>query len=127
MVGAKRRKIKHIKNIGKRVTLQTQIKRTKRKIIARKVVSRRGRVSPSQAPLPSQPRTPQGLTLLSSVIKTFKYRIKRRRLRIWFQSGHVYDYFDVPMSVVQQLSLAPSKGRYFYYNIRTSYRFRRVR
>jgi hypothetical protein len=90
-----------------------------------KVISRRGREHPMAAPSAGMPTTAQNVFNESTVIESFKY--KGDLLRIFFQSGHIYDYFNVPAYTVQLLEEAPSKGHYFYYNIRTSFTFRRVK
>ena len=120
----KRQRLKHL------IRAQTRIGR--KTIEVRKVVSQRARTHPMEAAGIGQPQTPQQLLLESTAIKKFKYWIEQRRLRIWFVEGGVYDYYNVPESVVITLSQAQSKGRYFYYNIRQVYTrpnidFRRIR
>ena len=109
---------------------QKQVRKTARKsavrigiktIEVKQAVSRRGRTHEMEAPLPGMPETPQDMLMESTAIKRFKYYFKEKRLRIWFVKKGVYDYYGVPESVVLHLANAPSKGRYFYYNIRTSY------
>ena len=90
------------------------------------VVSARGRTSVAEAAAPGQPVTPQTLLLLSTAIKKYKYNLRSQILRIWFVNGGSYDYFDVPESLIYDLDRAPSKGNYFYYNIRTSFKFKKV-
>lgn len=62
----------------------------------------------------------------SSVIRRFSYDEPRRRLRVTFTSGDVYDYDAVPPEVVADFRAAFSKGRFFGPNIRDRYRYRRV-
>jgi hypothetical protein len=62
----------------------------------------------------------------STVIRRFSYDPPRRRLRVTFTSGHVYEYDDVPPRVASDFEAAPSKGRFFGPNIRDRYRYRRV-
>lgn len=62
----------------------------------------------------------------SSVIRRFDYDERRRRLRVTFTSGDVYDYEAVPPEVVADFRAAFSKGRFFGPNIRDRYRYRRV-
>ena len=80
-----------------------------------------------EAPLPGMPEQPQKVLLESTAIRRFKYFINKKTLRIWWVEGGVYDYYNVPESVVIELSQAQSKGRYVYYNIRTSYEYKRIR
>lgn len=62
----------------------------------------------------------------SSVIRRFDYDERRRRLRVTFTPGDVYDYEAVPPEVVADFRAAFSKGRFFGPNIRDRYRYRRV-
>ena len=62
----------------------------------------------------------------SSVIRRFSYDEPRRRLRVTFVSGDVYEYDGVPPEVNAAFRDAFSKGRFFGPNIRDRYPFRRV-
>ena len=62
----------------------------------------------------------------SSVIRRFSYDEPRRRLRVTFTSGDVYDYDAVPPEVVADFRAAFSKGQFFGPNIRDRYAYRRV-
>ena len=104
-----------------------QLRFRKTTLEVRKAISQRGRTHPMEAPIPGMPETPQQLLMDSTAIRRFKYWTDENRLRIWFVEKGVYDYYDVPESIIITLSQAPSKGRYFYYNIRTSFEFKRIR
>jgi hypothetical protein len=123
-------KIKPISARQRRKAVQkSQLKVRKQTLEVRRPISQRGRTHPMEAPIPGMPTIPQALLLDSTAISRFKYWIDQKRLRIWFvgDKKSVYDYYNVPESVVITLAQAQSKGRYFYYNIRTSYNFRRIR
>lgn len=62
----------------------------------------------------------------SSVIRRFSYDEPRRRLRVTFVSGDVYDYDGVPPEVNDAFRKASSKGRFFGPHIRDRYSYRRV-
>lgn len=62
----------------------------------------------------------------SSVIRRFNYDEPRRRLRVTFVSGDVYDYIGVPPEVAEGFRAAFSKGRFFASHIRDRYPFERV-
>ncbi len=113
---------RQIRRTVRRAQLQVGLKTLK----VRQVVSLRGRTTLAEAAAPGQPITAQTLTLLSTALRKYKYNIKSQTLRIWFVKGGTYDYFDVPETIVFELDRAPSKGRYFYYNIRTSFKFQKV-
>ena len=91
--------------------------------------SLRGRTHVMQEEVPgiTKHQIPQTLLLDSTAIRRFKYWIKEKRLRIWFVKKGVYDYYNVPESRVINLAQAQSKGNFFYYNIRTSFEFKRIR
>ena len=47
-------------------------------------------------------------------------------MTVWFKNGSVYGYINVPEYKLTALLSAPSKGHYFYYNIRTSYTYNKI-
>ncbi|MFN3762814.1 MAG: KTSC domain-containing protein, partial [Anaerolineae bacterium] len=49
-----------------------------------------------------------------------------RTLEIEFHSGGIYQYYDVPPEIYQELLNAPSLGKYFHAKIRNTYRYNRV-
>jgi len=85
------------------------------------VISARGRQTFAEGPKAGQPQTAQTMLLSSTAIAWYKYDEEREILRIGFVNGGVYDYFNVPIIVVLALGRAGSKGKYFFYNIRTKY------
>jgi len=58
----------------------------------------------------------------SSVISRFCYDSERRVLVIEFKHGGIYDYYDVPESVFEEMSNASSAGRYYNANVKDVYR-----
>ena len=125
---ARRHKVKTVsKRQLRKSRKKSQVKYRKTTLEVKRAVSRRGTEHKMQHPALDQPQQPQNLLQESTAIRRFKYYIDERRLRIWWVEGGVYDYYDVPESVVNNLIDAHSKGRYVYYNIRTSYEFKRIR
>lgn len=61
------------------------------------------------------------------MIRRFSYDEPRRRLRVTFVSGDIYDYDDVPPEVAADFRAAVSKGRFFASDIRGRYPFERFR
>ncbi len=59
----------------------------------------------------------------SSAISSVGYDEQRSVLEVEFQSGAVYDYFDVPPKVWRALQKAPSKGQFVSRRIRDRYPF----
>ncbi len=59
----------------------------------------------------------------STSIHSVGYEPKKQVLEIEFQSGEVYDYFDVPREVYVDLMHADSHGQYFIQHIRDEYRY----
>ena len=64
--------------------------------------------------------------VVSSNILSIGYDASTETLEIEFQTGAVYQYYNVPSSVFETLMAAPSKGQFFASQIRNSYPFARV-
>jgi len=125
---SKRHKVSAVSKRKRRQSLKrSQVRISRKSIEVRRAVSQRGRTHPMEAPLPGMPEQPQAVLMESTAIRRFKYNIEKEVLRIWWVEGGVYDYYNVPESVVLDLSQAQSKGRFVYYNIRTTYNYARVR
>lgn len=62
----------------------------------------------------------------SSVIRHFCYLGEQRLLRIYYRTGTVYDYIDVPEEVYLAMRKAFSKGTYLNQFIKGKYAFRKV-
>jgi KTSC domain-containing protein len=57
----------------------------------------------------------------SSAISSVGYDERSSVLEVEFQSGAVYDYFDVPPKVYKALLKAPSKGSFVSRRVRDRY------
>ncbi len=62
----------------------------------------------------------------SSDLRAVGYEAQSMTLEIQFNSGGIYQYFGVPVSVFHALMGAGSKGKYFHHFIKDAYAFRRV-
>ena len=62
-------------------------------------------------------------SVVSSDIRAIGYDENSLTLRIEFNSGGVYEYFGVPVSVHSDLMNASSHGKYFHRYIRDKYEF----
>ena len=60
------------------------------------------------------------------MIARFSYDTRVHVLEIQFTHGRIYEYYDVPESVFQEMITAPSKGRFYLENIKDDYAFGRV-
>lgn len=101
------------RHVRKSIT-RGQLRVRKTTLEVRRVISLRGRTHLLEAPAPGQPQQAQILLAESTAIRRFKYWIDQQRLRIWFTTGHVYDFFAVPEGIVTTLSRAQSAGRTFH-------------
>ena len=127
---------KNYAQFQKRYAKQTKLQKRgilKQQLILETPISRRtqlvtpaGRGSFMAAPQPGMPQTPQNLIMQSTAIARLQYNVKKEELIVHFVKGGSYIYFGVPAWKVQQFADAPSKGRYFYYNIRTNYSYTRL-
>ena len=68
----------------------------------------------------------QRISVSSSDVAEVGYDAGSMTLEVAFQSGGVYQYFDVPESVYQELMRAPSKGGFLHANIRNNYRYTKL-
>jgi len=59
----------------------------------------------------------------STVIDALGYS---RVLEIRFESGHIYQYYNVPEEVYNAMLTAPSKGKYFNEQIRGKYSYQEI-
>lgn len=64
--------------------------------------------------------------VVSSNIISIGYDESASVLEIEFKGGEVYEYFDVPAHVYQELMGAGSRGIYHNAHIRSKYRYQRV-
>jgi hypothetical protein len=62
----------------------------------------------------------------SSNIARFAYDDDSQVLAVEFNSGDLYQYYDVPQVVFEQMRGAPSKGQYLARNVKGRYRYARV-
>ena len=59
----------------------------------------------------------------STSLRTIGYDAERQLLQVEFHNRSIYQYFEVPATVCQELMQAPSKGAYFNRSIRPSFDF----
>lgn len=62
----------------------------------------------------------------SSNLASIGYDAENEILEVEFKHGGVYQYFDVPLHVYEELMDADSHGVYFSANIRNDYEFRKL-
>jgi lysyl-tRNA synthetase class 2 len=59
----------------------------------------------------------------STSLRTVGYDAERQLLQVEFHNRSIYQYFEVPATVYQELMQAPSKGAYFNRSIRPRFDF----
>lgn len=62
----------------------------------------------------------------SSNLASIGYDAENEILEIQFNHGGVYQYFDVPENVFEELMNADSHGVYFSANIRNDYEYQKI-
>ena len=65
-------------------------------------------------------------SVTSSNVSEIGYDEDRRILEVLFLNGSVYQYFDVPPQIYNELTQASSIGQYLNGNIKGKYRYARV-
>jgi hypothetical protein len=64
--------------------------------------------------------------IISTDLKSVGYDAVAHVLEVELQTGPIFRYFDVPLSVYETLMSAPSKGRYFNDNVQGKYESRQI-
>lgn len=62
----------------------------------------------------------------STNIRSVGYDPESNTLEIEFHSGSVYQYFNVPQTIYDELMRAPSLGSYFYKHIRGNFKWVKI-
>lgn len=62
----------------------------------------------------------------SSNIRSIGYDHNSKKLEIEFHSGGIYQYFNVPLEIYEELMSRPSHGKYFHRNIKNKYRWVKI-
>ena len=62
----------------------------------------------------------------SSNLASIGYDAENEILEVEFKHGGIYQYFDVPENVYDELMNADSHGVYFSANIRNNYEFEKI-
>jgi hypothetical protein len=62
----------------------------------------------------------------SSNIERFKYDAANQVLMVEFKNGGVYNYYDVPENVFEEMRSAGSRGQYLAQRIKGTYRYARA-
>ena len=62
----------------------------------------------------------------SSNLESIGYDAENEILEVEFKHGGVYQYFDVPQNVYEELMNASSHGVYFSANIRNDYEYQKL-
>ncbi|MGB9958773.1 KTSC domain-containing protein (plasmid) [Haloferax prahovense] len=63
----------------------------------------------------------------SSNLSSVGYDKSTQLLEIEFNGGRVYQYFNVPQRIHQELMSASSHGKYFHRNIKDNYSYNQVK
>jgi hypothetical protein len=62
----------------------------------------------------------------SSNIASIGHDTESETLEIEFNNGSIYQYFDVPEQVYDDMMMADSKGRFLHLNIKGNFRYSKV-
>lgn len=67
------------------------------------------------------------LTLDSSNLDSLRYYLKTKNMVVDFKNGSKYKYLGVPNVMIFRMLSSESKGKFFNRNIRTAFRFQRIK
>lgn len=65
-------------------------------------------------------------TVTSTNIAEVGYDESQRILEVLFSNGSIYQYFEVPLQIFNELIMASSVGQYINANIKGHFRYARV-
>ena len=65
-------------------------------------------------------------SVASSNVASIGYDEQYQTLEVEFLNGSIYQYYNVPANISDQLMKEPSKGRFLYTYIQNAYPFSRV-
>jgi len=65
--------------------------------------------------------------VISSNIKSIGFDPEDKILEIEFHDGGIYQYFDVPQTIYNDLITAKSHGSFFHKHIKNNYRWKKIR
>ncbi len=65
-------------------------------------------------------------SVASTTVTSIGYDEPTQTLEVEFKTGSVYQYYNVPAFLYEQLIQAPSKGQFLNTNIRNAYPYSRV-
>lgn len=68
----------------------------------------------------------QRTSVISTNLASVGYDNSTQTLEVEFLNGGIYQYFDVPSSVFEDLMAAESVGSYHAANVKNSYRYARL-
>jgi hypothetical protein len=63
----------------------------------------------------------------STAIRRMRYNAVHKVLEVEFTTGAVYEYFGVPEEVYEDFRASSSRGRFFAYNFRDRFPYRKKR
>ncbi|HWR39168.1 MAG TPA: KTSC domain-containing protein [Patescibacteria group bacterium] len=66
------------------------------------------------------------IAVISKNIHSIGYDPSTETLEVKFDSGAIFQYYNVPATVHAELMSSPSKGVYFDYKVKNSYRYNKV-
>lgn len=123
-----------------RLKAQRVLKKTSTRAFSPRTESKIIRATAPFSMVAEKPFTTQQVGINSTAIYGFSYDRKRLLLRITFWktkqkdnkityigAGNAYWFYKVPEEIFDGFQKASSKGRFFYYMIRTKYKFTRIK
>ncbi|HLP60968.1 MAG TPA: KTSC domain-containing protein [Candidatus Deferrimicrobium sp.] len=66
------------------------------------------------------------IAVSSSNVESVGYDLNTQTLEVEFKNGNIYQYFDVPEAVYNQMVYADSAGEFLINNIKGVFRYARV-
>ena len=66
------------------------------------------------------------VSIQSSNLKSASYNTTGKILKVTFNNGSIYEYYDLPWNVFTKLRLSESQGKFFNAEISKNFRYKKI-
>lgn len=67
------------------------------------------------------------VSIKSSNLTYASYNTTQKVLKVTFNNGSIYEYYDVPWKIFTKFRMAESQGKYFNTDISKSYKYKKIK
>lgn len=67
------------------------------------------------------------VSIKSSNLQFASYNTTHKVLKVTFNNGSIYEYYDIPWQIFTKFRMAESQGKYFNTNISKNYKYQKLK